>query len=209
MDFTPLKYIYRPDGIPDANTLLLLHGTGGNEEDLIPLTSEYGDGFNILSVRGNVLEHGMPRFFRRLGMSIFDEEDLTFRTHELANFLIEVAKKEGFDSSKLIAYGYSNGANIAGALLLLYPVFLKGAILLRPMKPFQVLPQISLKHQSYVFLSSGRTDGTVNIVHVKEFAEYLQEGGYTVESYLVDAGHNLSKEDIALSVAWYTQHFTE
>lgn len=209
MEFTHLKYIYRPCAIPDAKTMVLLHGTGGDEEDLIPLATEYGEGFNVLSVRGNVMENGMPRFFRRLGMGVFDEKDLTFRTHELVHFIKWVADRESFDSAKVIALGYSNGANIAGSTLLLYPGFLKGAILFRPMKPFQVLPQFSLQGQAQVFLSTGHRDRTVHIDQIKEFAECLQLGGYTVESYLVEAGHNLSKEDLALSVAWYGQHFKE
>ena len=117
MNYQPLKYIYKASGNPEAYTLLLLHGTGGNEKDLIGLGESFGADLNLLSVRGNVREHGMPRFFKRLGMGIFDEEDLNFRTDELLDFLNNIAKAEGFDVKKVIALGYSNGANIAGAML--------------------------------------------------------------------------------------------
>ena len=121
MDFKPLQYIYQPVGNVNAYTLLLLHGTGGNERDLLPLAGTLGQGFNVLSLRGNVQEHGMPRFFRRLGMGVFDEEDVHFRTHEMVHFLKKLSANEGFDISQLLAVGYSNGANIAGAMLMLYP----------------------------------------------------------------------------------------
>src|SRR6476620_276752 len=134
MDFQPLKYIYQPSEKNGAYTLLLLHGTGGDEHDLVPLAKHFGTDMNVLSLRGNVSEHGMPRFFKRLGMGIFDEKDLEFRTHEMAAFIRQLSEKEGFDLNKIIALGYSNGANIAGSLLLLYPGFLSGAILYRPMQ---------------------------------------------------------------------------
>jgi len=136
MDFTPLKYIYRPAEHTAHYTLLLLHGTGGNETDLFPLAAQLGSNYNLLGVRGNVSEGGMPRFFRRLGMGVFDEQDLHFRTDELVASIKAIAAKEGFDPAKVIALGYSNGANIAGATLIKYPGFLAGAILYRPMRPF-------------------------------------------------------------------------
>ncbi len=136
MDFQPMHYIYKPSGKPNARTLLLLHGTGGDERDLLPISESFGENFNVLSLRGNVSENGMPRFFKRLGMGIFDEKDLEFRTNEMIAFIKEISEKEGFDTSKIIALGYSNGANIAGASLFLQPNFLAGAILFRPMQPF-------------------------------------------------------------------------
>src|SRR5680860_678901 len=120
MEFKPLNYIYIPSDTISDYTFLLLHGTGGNENDLVPLVDDFGGGVNILSLRGNVLENGMPRFFKRLEMGVFDEADLEFRTRELVHFVREIAVKEGFDIMKLIAIGYSNGANIAGSTLALY-----------------------------------------------------------------------------------------
>ena len=151
MNFQPLKYIYKSAGNPEASTLLLLHGTGGNENDLVPLAKNFGDNFNILSLRGNVQEQGMPRFFKRLGMGVFDEDDLKFRTDEMVSYIKEIALKEGFDITKLIALGYSNGANIAGATLIIYPDFLWGAILFRPMLPFQQMPKFPTTRKVSVF----------------------------------------------------------
>ena len=118
-----------------GRTLLLLHGTGGNESDLLPLGRALDPAAALLSPRGKILEHGMPRFFRRLAEGVFDEKDLILRTHELADFIAAAAVKYGFDPKQLIAVGYSNGANIAASTLLLRPGTLAGAALLRGMVP--------------------------------------------------------------------------
>ncbi len=110
-----MKYIFREGN--SEQTLLLLHGTGGNEEDLLPLSDLIDPEANVLSVRGNVNENGMNRFFRRLAEGVFDEEDLIQRTNELNHFLDEKSKEYGFDRNQIYAVGYSNGANIAGSLL--------------------------------------------------------------------------------------------
>src|SRR5213596_45778 len=116
-------------------TLLLLHGTGGNERDLVPLGRELDPRAALLSVRGKVLENGMPRFFRRLAEGVFDIEDLKFRTYELADFVEQASKVYGFDLTHVVAVGYSNGANIAASSLLLRPAIMSSAILFRPMVP--------------------------------------------------------------------------
>src|SRR5262249_44649665 len=137
---TATTFVHRfepaPSGEADA-TLLLLHGTGGNENDLLPVGRAVAPRAALLSPRGRVLEHGMPRFFRRLAEGVFDQEDLVARTHELADFGGESAKRYGFDAARVIAAGFSNGANIAASMLLLRPEVLAGAILLRPMVPFE------------------------------------------------------------------------
>src|SRR6476646_3067578 len=102
-------------------TLLLWHGTGGNERDLIPLGREIDPDASLLSPRGKILENGMPRFFRRLAEGVFDLEDLKYRTNELAEFIAAAGEHYGFAADKLVAVGYSNGANIAASLLLLRP----------------------------------------------------------------------------------------
>ena len=130
-----MKHIFKKGPNPEKPTLLLLHGTGGNEYDLLPLGEKIDREANVLSVRGNVLENGMPRFFRRLAEGVFDEEDLIFRTKELNEFLDEASARYGFDRSNIVAVGYSNGANIAGSLLFHYRDALKGAILHHPMVP--------------------------------------------------------------------------
>jgi len=207
MDFKPLKYIFIPSEKPEATTLLLLHGTGGDENDLIPLARHFGNGFHILSVRGNVSENGMPRFFKRLGMGIFDEEDVVFRTHELADFLKRVSEKENFDASKIVALGYSNGANIAGALNILYPDFLAGAILLRPMQPLSNPPAFESKKGQPVFMSSGNYDPTVKAADTLNYENLLKSAGYHLTSYHLNSGHNLVQEDIRFAVDWYQENF--
>src|SRR5215212_8554237 len=113
------------EGGRSNRTLLLLHGTGGNEHDMLPIGRDLDPGAALLSLRGNVLENGMPRFFRRLAEGVFDEEDVIRRANELADFISSAAAKYGFDPSQLTAVGYSNGANIAAAVLLLRPGTLK------------------------------------------------------------------------------------
>ena len=161
MEFQPMKYIYKASANAGAYTLLLLHGTGGNETDLLPLADNFGDKYNILSVRGNISENGMPRFFKRLGMGVFDEQDLAFRTDELATFVKQLASNEGFDVAKVIALGYSNGANIAGAMLINYPDFLAGAILYRPMQPYEDIHSQKSEKNVPVFFSTGTLDPTI------------------------------------------------
>lgn len=203
MNYTPLTYIYKAAAGPGAPTLLLLHGTGGDETDLIPLAKQFGEQFNILSLRGNVSEHGMPRFFKRLGMGIFDEADLRFRTDELVSFIKELAIKESFDINQVIALGYSNGANIAGSILTIYPNLLKAAILYRPMQPFKQLPEDwKTDRQAPVFLSNGKLDNTINPVHTQQYSDALQRAGFAVTSYEVGTGHQLTQEDVATSIKW-------
>lgn len=207
MDFKPLAYIYKDSGNPEAFTLLLLHGTGGDENDLLPLSKEFGSGFNILSLRGNVSENGVPRFFKRLGMGIFDEEDLAFRTHEMIAFLEKIAVEKGFDVQKLVALGYSNGANIAGSALVLRPDFLAGAILFRPMKPFKNEIPNGASKQVPVFFSSGKFDPTVNPLETEKYVALLKNAGFNVSDYEINASHNLTQDDLELSVKWFHDHF--
>jgi len=203
MDFQPLEYIYLPSGKPGSATLLLLHGTGGDERDLLPLAKYFGDGLNVLSVRGNVLENGMPRFFKRLGMGVFDENDLEFRTEELAVFLEKISGEKGFDTSRIIALGYSNGANIAGALLNLYPDLLSGAILFRPMLPFQKKGFSESQRQTPVFLSSGKNDPTVPASDTEKYIGLLKDAGFKATHHDLDTGHNLAQQDLDLAAQWF------
>ncbi len=208
MDYTQLKYIWKPTGNSNANTLLLLHGTGGDENDLLPLAENFGTGFNVLSLRGNVSENGMPRFFKRLGMGVFDEKDLAFRTHEMVEFISALAEKEKFDLTKIIALGYSNGANIAGSTLLLYPSFLAGAILYRPMQPFKKIDE-QLKNDKHtpVFMSNGAADPTIDRAATDSFVALLKNAGFDVEAHELQTGHQLSQKDLQLSIDWYNKKF--
>jgi phospholipase/carboxylesterase len=208
MNYQPLKYIYQSSGNATANTILLLHGTGGDENDLLPLAKHFGTSHNVLSLRGNVSESGMPRFFKRLGMGIFDEKDVEFRTHEMVSFIKELALKEGFDPNKIIALGYSNGANIAGSTLLLYPNFLAGAILYRPMQPFKNVDfEVANTNNTPVFMTNGVADPTVNSADTALYVDLLKKSGFNVANFNLQTSHNLTQQDVKLSVEWYNKHF--
>jgi len=203
MNYSPLYYIYQPSGNPEAFTLLLLHGTGGTEKDLLPLVDYFGTGFNVLSVRGNVQENGMPRFFKRKGMGIFDEEDLQFRTSELHQFLEQIALSEKFDASKIVALGYSNGANIAGSMLILYPEFLYGAILFRPMPPFRDKQPKQIQKAAPIFIANGSKDPTVDQDKNALYAKALGDAGFSVQEHQIPTGHHLTQQDLALAAEWF------
>ncbi len=190
-------------GEPDGSgvTLLLLHGTGGNEDDLIPLGQQLLPDAAILSPRGKVSEHGAPRFFRRLAEGVFDHEDIVFRTHELAAFVEAAATEYSFDREKLIATGYSNGANIAASLMLLHPGLLKAAVLFRSMVPFEpeVTPDLS---GLPVFMAAGRMDQMIPPDNTQRLAEILQEAGANVDLRWRDTGHGLTYEEIGEAKDW-------
>jgi phospholipase/carboxylesterase len=207
-EFQPLTYVYQAAPGGARATLLLLHGTGGDERDLLPLAARFGPGFNVLSLRGNVQEGGMPRFFRRLGMGVFDEPDVVFRTHELADFIAKVAEKEGFNPAQLIAVGYSNGANIAGSLLMLYPTLLAGAVLWRPMQPLvQQVPTFAAPRPVPVFFAPGSQDPTVRPAATDAYAALLTAAGYDLTRRDAPAGHNLTQADLDGAVAWMASNF--
>lgn len=196
-----LSFIHRFEQGSDAagEALLLLHGTGGDENDLVPLGRTIAPAASLLSPRGKVLENGMPRFFRRLAESVFDEDDVRRRANELADFVREARSSYGL--SKLIAVGYSNGANIAAAMLLLRPEGLEGAILLRAMAPLAQLPAVDLARIPVLILS-GAADPIITPAKAAQLASLLQAAGATVELHTLPSGHQLSQADIALARKW-------
>ena len=207
MIYQPLTYRYQPSA-PGRATLLLLHGTGGDERDLLPLAPRLAPDFNVLSVRGNVLEGGLPRFFARLGPGVFDEADVKFRTHELAHFLGKVSRQEQFDLNQVVATGYSNGANIAGGLLLLYPDLLAGAVLWRPMQPLtQNVPTGPTQRAAPVLLLTGTHDPTVRPAATDAYAALLTQRGFQLTRTDVPGGHQLTETDVTTAAAWLRQHF--
>ena len=184
-----------------TRTLLLLHGIGGNENDLIPLGRALDPDANLLSPRGKVLENGMPRFFRRLAEGIFDEEDLIRRTHELADFIEQASAKYRLNRQNLLAVGYSNGANIAGSLLLLRPQTLTGAILLRPLVPIVPEPLRDLSGVP-VLAVSGRYDPIVPTDEALQLVNLLREAGAEVSGSLENAGHGLTELTLEIVRRW-------
>jgi len=195
---------YLPGEDEAGPTLLLLHGTGGNEEDLIPLGQTLAPGAAVLSPRGKVSEYGAPRFFRRLAEGVFDHEDLLFRTHELAGFVESAAEEYGFDRSKLVAVGYSNGANIAASTLFLHPGLLRAAVLFRAMVPFEpeVTPDLS---GLPVFLAAGRMDRMIPPDNTQRLADILAEAGAEVDLRWRNIGHPLTYEEVAEAKEWLSR----
>lgn len=197
-----LGFVHRfVPGEEGGATLLLLHGTGGNEDDLIPLGQEISPGAAILSPRGQISEYGAPRFFRRLAEGVFDMEDLIFRTHELAEFVENAAKEYGFDKEKLVAAGYSNGANIAASLILLHPGLLRAAVLFRSMVPLEpeVTPDLS---GMPVFMAAGTRDQMIPPDNTKRLANMLREAGAEVDLRWRDIGHPLTYEEVKEAKDW-------
>ena len=185
-------------------TLLLLHGTGGDEHDLIPLARLIAPASALLSVRGNVLEQGMPRFFRRLREGVFDLDDLARRTVELADFVAAASLQYGFSSEDLLALGFSNGANIAASLLLRRPQSLAGGILIRAMVPFEPESPAQLRGKR-VLLSQGRTDPLIPAAGAERLAELLRTGGAEVELAWQPGGHALSQGDVTAARGWLAE----
>jgi phospholipase/carboxylesterase len=199
---------YLPGEDESGPTLLLLHGTGGNEEDLIPLGQELAPGAAILSPRGKVLEFGAPRFFRRLAEGVFDLEDLIFRTHELAEFIEAASEEYGFDLSKLVAVGYSNGANIAASTILLHPGLLRAAVLFRAMVPFEPEETPDLSGMP-VFMAAGRRDTMIPPDNAQRLAEILAEAGADVDLRWRDTGHPLTYEEVGEAKEWLSTTLTK
>jgi predicted esterase len=182
-------------------TLLLLHGTGGSERDLIPLGQGLDPNASLLSPRGKVLENGMPRFFRRLAEGVFDLEDLRKRTHELADFVVSAAERYGIDLKKVVAVGYSNGANIAASVLLLRPEVLSSAILFRAMVPLIPERQPNLASVR-VWIGAGSSDPIVLPAETKTLAEFLREAGAEVTIRFFQSGHELTPDDVDAAREW-------
>ena len=180
---------------------MLLHGTGGNERDLIPLGRELDPNAALLSPRGKVLENAMPRFFRRFAEGVFDLEDLKYRTNELADFVTAAGEHFGFSSDNVVAVGYSNGANIAASMLLLRPEILGAAILFRAMVPLvpDKLPELSSVH---VWIGAGDQDPIVPASETKSLAELLRRAGADVTIRFAKAGHGLTNDDVEAARHW-------
>jgi phospholipase/carboxylesterase len=192
---------FTPGTRSGAPPLLLLHGTGGNEDDLLPFGAALAPGAPLLSPRGKVSENGMPRFFRRIAEGVFDLEDLRFRAEELADF-VEQAKRHYHLESAPWAAGLSNGANIAAAVLLLRPGILGGALLLRPMIPLvpDSLPDLG---GIPVQIVAGRADPIVAPEQSEALAELLRECSAQVQLDWLPGGHRLTRADLEIGMRWF------
>jgi phospholipase/carboxylesterase len=190
---------FEPGADPTRPPILLLHGTGGDEEDLLPLGRLIAPGSALLSPRGKTVERGMPRFFRRLSEGVFDEDDVRRRAGELASFVGEARDAYRLDAP--VAVGFSNGANIAAAILMLHPETFAAAALLRAMAPLRMPPKADLSGKP-VLLLSGRRDAIVPAESVTRLASTLVEMGAALKSEALPAGHQLSETDVALTRAW-------
>ncbi|MEP6491039.1 MAG: alpha/beta hydrolase [bacterium] len=195
---------YLPPQGDDSRTLLLLHGTGGDENDLIQLGQMLAPDAGLLSPRGTVLEHGAARFFRRLAEGVFDIPDLHARTKDLVAFIGAAATKYGFDATKVVAVGFSNGANIASSVLLSTPQALHAAVLFRPMVPFIPDTPVSLDARR-VFIGAGEADPIVPAGHPERLAELLTALGADVTIDWEPAGHTLTRGDVSKAYEWLHQ----
>jgi phospholipase/carboxylesterase len=195
-------HLYEPATDPNRPPLLLLHGTGGDENDLLGLGRMISPGSALLSPRGKILENGMPRFFRRLAEGVFDEEDVKFRANELADFVAEARKAYGLEAP--VAVGFSNGANIAAAMLMLRPEALAGAALLRAMVPLSSAPQVDLAGKR-VLMISGAMDPIIPADNSNRLAASLSASGAEVQHQMLPTGHNLSQTDLSLLVKWFAE----
>ena len=187
--------------------MLLLHGTGGNENDLVPLASRIAPDAAVLSPRGKVLENGMPRFFRRFPQGTFDLEDLRVRTDELAGFVETASAAYKLDSRRVVAVGYSNGANIAASMLLSHSRLLAGAVLFRPVLPFvpNTVPDLT---GIPVLIAAGHLDEFVRAEETERLAALLQETGARVTLRWHASGHELTLDDIEAAKDWLSKNYS-
>ncbi|ERN52920.1 alpha/beta hydrolase [Alkalihalophilus marmarensis] len=199
-----LEHIYKEAAKENMPTLLLLHGTGGNEKDLLPLADMIAPDASVLGVRGNVLENGMPRFFRRLSEGVFDEEDLIYRTNELNEFLDEASKKYKFDRQNIIAIGYSNGANIAASLLYHHASSLRGAALFHAMVPRRGVDIPNLEDLS-IFVGAGKADPLIPAEETKELINHLRDAGAHVTEHWGEGGHQLTRDEVIDAKSWFEE----
>lgn len=201
-----MEHVFVKGTNSEAPTFLLLHGTGGNEQDLLGLGREIDAEASLLGVRGKELENGLPRFFRRLGMGVFDLNNLSERTEELAAFIDEAAKQYGFDRDNVILIGYSNGANIAANIFFEIGNIVKGAILHHPMIPRDdvEVPNLSGLH---VWIGAGENDQMTPAEQSTGLKKYLEQHGAIVDVFWHQHGHQLTLDEVNAAKAWYNQTF--
>ncbi|MCZ8102525.1 MAG: alpha/beta hydrolase [Burkholderiales bacterium] len=200
-----LGFVHRfvPGTIPGRTPLLLLHGTGGDENDLLPLGREVAPGAALLSPRGRVMEGPMPRFFRRLAEGVFDTQDVIRRAAELAAFV--EAARAAYGLARPIALGFSNGANIAAATLLLHPQALAGAVLMRALAPVDPPSPPALAGVPVLVLT-GNADPINPVAKAQRLVNALADAGAEIAHEVVAGGHGLTQKDVELATAWLARH---
>lgn len=200
-----MEHVFIKGTNDNAPTFLLLHGTGGNEKDLLGLGKAIDPEASLLGVRGSELENGMPRFFKRLGMGVFDLDNLTLRTKELADFIDEAAKKYSFNRQNVIAIGYSNGANIGANLFFEVGNVLKGAILHHPMIPRKDLEMPDLTGLK-VWMGAGQNDQMVPLEQTLDLNAYLSQAGAITDVFWHNYGHQLTNDEVQAAKDWYEKN---
>lgn len=196
-----MKHLFQPGAVNEP-TFILLHGTGGNETDLLQIGQAINPQAALLGIKGNILEQGMPRFFKRLAEGLFDEEDLRFRTTELFDFINEAAATYHFDVANSFIIGYSNGANIGGSLLLTYGDVFAGAMLLHPMVPMRKSNYPALTNTP-IFISAGRNDNMCAPAETDELIAIFEASDSDVTGFWHDFGHRLIADEINEAKKWY------
>ena len=202
MIMEPFHHVYRPAKAGNPSYLLLLHGTGGDERDMLPLADQIAPGAGVISPRGQVIENGAPRFFRRFAEGVLDVEDWRNRSEALAAFVSAACAEYGIPARSITAVGYSNGANIAQGLLLLHPETVRGAILFRPMFVTEKVARIDLTGRR-ILLVAGQHDPIVEPGDAERIKDQLEQRGASVTMKIVRASHGLVQDDIIQARAWF------
>lgn len=192
------KYV---EGAPDAPVLLLLHGTGGSPDDLLGLARELIPDAAVLAPAGPVSEHGAARWFRRLAEGVFDHEDVVMRANQLADFVVEAQAKYGLAGRRLVAIGFSNGANIAAAVTLLRPEVVREAALFASMSPVPQPPELDLS-ASRIFLANGEHDPMAPLASTEELIRLLRERGADVVTQRHPGGHQITVDGVRAAAKW-------
>lgn len=190
--------LHRPDQ-PDGSAMLLLHGTGGTETDLMPPARRIAPRAALLGLRGRSTEEGVARFFRRLGMTRFDQNDIRAEAHAFAAFWKGAVAAYGLDPARITVMGYSNGANFAGAVMGLHPGLIRRAILMRPMAVLDDLPQVDLSGLAVLTLTGA---GDPYGPHAPRLNDWLAASGADLEARIVQAGHEMSADDLTAAARW-------